>query len=97
MKQCLPPPSMIFMAYKLLYAMEDASVVQGLQLEESNNPWSRALANTLDNLMAVSLNLARVIAHVSGSFLSRQHIFNHDYSPNTNASIPTSIVSQDRA
>ena len=60
---------MILVAYELLYAMEDAFDVQGLQLTESNNSLSRALANTLDSLipMAVSINLVRVIAHVSDS------------------------------
>ncbi len=60
---------MILMAYEFLYAMEDASDVQGLQLKESNNSLSRALTNTLDNLipMAVFIDLVRVIAHVSGS------------------------------
>ena len=69
MKQYLPPPEMILMVYESLYAMEDASDVQGLQLKESYNSLSRALANTLDNLiaMAASINLVRVIAHVSGS------------------------------
>ena len=42
---------MILMAYEFLYAMEDASDVQGLQLKESNNSLSRALTNTLDNLI----------------------------------------------
>ena len=69
MKQCFPPPQMILMAYELLYAMEDASDVQGLPSKESNNSLSGALANTPDSLipMAVSINLVRVIAHVSGS------------------------------